>query len=184
MTSAGSSSPIDRRIVVGVMPASASWSGVMWLCVIEAGCAMRLRASPMLATSRTTCRRAMSASTRAKSSSASPVECTSNEKTDAAPARQVRRGPAACQGLDSRPGWLHARDGGVLVEEAAPRRAPLALCRAMRRSRVSRPCSSWKALNADSEGPRSWTYLVFTSAMKGEPVAPKRSTRLPPGTRR
>ena len=40
----------------------------------------------------------------------------------------------------------------------------------MRRSSVSSPCRSWKALHAESDGPRSCTYFVLTTPMTARPV--------------
>ena len=80
-------------------------------------------------------------------------------------ARQVVAGQRV-PGARLEAGVVDARDGRVLLAGTAPPASRAARCDApSRRSRVSRPCSSWKALNADSEGPRSWTYLVLTSAM-------------------
>ena len=98
-------------------------------------------------------------------------------------ARQVGRAPPRARGSTRGRGGGRGRRRDAARGTGRPPSA-LSLWRATRRSRVSRPCSSWKALNADSDGPRSCTYLVLTSVMYGDPVSPKRSTRLPPGTRR
>ena len=91
-----------------------------------------------------------------------------------------RCAPPRARGSTRGRGGGHGRRPGAARGSARPRaRSRCGGRRAGRGSRV--PCSSWNALKADSDGPRSCTYFVLTSAMYGR-ARSRRSAR--PGFRR
>ncbi|PAV68457.1 hypothetical protein WR25_17441 [Diploscapter pachys] len=124
-----------------VTPISARVSADTPACVVDAGCVISERESPMLLE--------MSISASASSSPCAWVRsATSNAKIG--PVARIWLIASACCGWLGRPG---CRIFGTRASRKRPTVSALSACRVMRRSSVSSPFNTTQALNADSVGP-------------------------------